>query len=133
MEIYFASTVDYKTKENFSYQENSELVELNKKSPGTVAIINNTYNALIFMNQNAPLQFLFVVSDKDDPAFSVRPKLKDRMEKRMEEIENKNNKQYKKLLVFKDNLNLIKTYAPVRYNNFMDLKYKMIKEGIIKK
>jgi hypothetical protein len=129
-EIYFASTVSFIPTEKFTYQENQEIVKLNKKMPDVVAKINNTYNALTMMSTRRPYLYIYAMSDENDPAITSKPKLQANLKKRIASIQETNNQLYTRVMRLKRNVPLIKQYAPKRYIILKDTRDKLLKGGL---
>ena len=129
-EIYFASTAEFLPAGKFSYQENKEIVSLNKKNPDVVTKINNTYNGLMTMSKHRPYLFIYAVSDDNDPAIAAKPKLQAIMKKRVSHIQSTNNQLYARLIRLKNNVPLIKQYAPKRYIILKDTRDKLLESGL---
>ena len=132
-EIYFASTISFMPAEKFSYQENKEIVNLNKKSPDSVTKINNTFNGLMNMSKHRPFLFIYTVSEENDPAIASRPKIKAFMQKRIAKIQINNTQLYTRVMRLKGNVPLIKQYAPRRYIILMDTRDKVLERVSRKK
>lgn len=128
-EIYFMSSVTFTPQEAFTYKENTEKLQLHKKSPDTLDIINRTYLVLNTLSARKPLVFLLAVCEKDDPIFNDTPQLGKKLMMINAKMKNDNPMQWKRLTQLRRGVALLKQYDVTRYNDIQNKKMIVIKKS----
>ena len=112
----------------YTFKENPDLVQLNRKSPGKIAAMNKTYFLLQWMKANQPLVFLLSVL-KDSELKSLRttnPVLSGKLAVRNERYEQQRPEIIKKIKGLRDALSLMERYEIRRFGEIMKWKKELL-------
>jgi hypothetical protein len=126
-EIYFMINSQFEPESNFSYQEDQNLLNLNKKSPEQARIVQNTYNGLLTMSVNRPFIFILVVLNDNELSLlqDKRPKLYNFLQKRKRDIKDNSN-LIQRMTKLKNGLVILRTNSPDQYNVIMKRKNEIL-------
>jgi hypothetical protein len=127
-EIISMLTVEFLPREKFSYKENKEKLDLHRKNPDKIVIINKTYQTLIWLSRNKPGIFLLAVSDKGDPMLENKPKLKQVLYRSAIRIKKNNPKGWRGLIQIRKGVKVLKKHDPQRYSVIVKKKQNIIRK-----
>lgn len=112
----------------FTSDDNPEIVQLNKKSPEKIAVMNKTYFVLKWMKANQPLVFLLAVV-KDSEMKSLRVTnavLSGKLAIRKERYQQERPDVMKKIKRLQYGLSLMDRYEPQRFTEIMKLRKELL-------